>query len=121
MRLEFLTVLAVVGIWFLPAGHALAQSEDRLARAGCPHQIAKYAKVGYGRQYVAYYVGGGARTPKGGARVVDEGTFGVDYMPIVPGFRRSVVLGWWHGRRSQGGTGQYEPNAIVTPLPNLPK
>jgi len=120
IRINPLTALPLVGAWLLFVGNANGQSNDGLARAGCPHQIARYARVGYGSSYVAYYVGGGARASKGEARYCDEGTFGVDYMPIVPGFRRSVVLGWWHGKRQQGGYGQYEPNAPVAPFPNMP-
>lgn len=98
-----------------------AEANDDLARAGCPQHVARYARVGYNNRYVAYYVGGGAKTLRGEPRQTHEGTFGVDYQPIVPGFRSGVVLGWWHGRRLQGGTGQYEPNSLVTPLPNLPR
>lgn len=96
-----------------------AQAEDDLARAGCPQQIARHAQVGYRKGYVVYYVGGGAGAPKGEPRTCEEGTFGVDYKPIVPGFRNTVALGWWHGRRWQGGTGQYEPNTAVAPFPNV--
>ena len=118
MRTNTSTLLTLAGMCLLTIDNAWGQSEDGLSRAGCPHQIARYARVGYGRPYVAYYVGGGAPTPKGEPRGVHEGTFGVDYRPIVPGFRGATVLGWWHGRRAQGGEGQYEPNAPVTPFPN---
>ena len=121
MRNEFRTMLVLAGLWLLPIGVAWGQSEDGLARAGCPHQVANYARVGYGPKYVAYYVGGGAPARKGEPRCVDEGTFGIDYKPIVPGFRRTTSLGWWHGRRLQGGPGQYEPNAHVSPFANHPK
>lgn len=120
MRITLSTLLTLAGFWFLPIGDAWGQTEDGLARAGCPHQVASYARVGYGPKYVAYYVGGGAPPSKGECRYTHEGTFGVDYQPIVPGFRRTTALGWWHGRRLQGGPGQYEPNTSVTPFPNRP-
>jgi hypothetical protein len=114
----YVAIMCLVIAWSVPTRDALAQSEDDLARAGCPRQIAKHARVGYGKGYVVYYVGGGAKSPKGEPRYCEEGTFGVDYKPIIPGFRNTVALGWWHGRRWQGGTGQYEPNTLVTPFPN---
>lgn len=120
MRITISTLLTLAGFWLLPLGAAWGQTEDGLARAGCPHQVASHAHVGYGSKYVAYYVGGGAPHSKGECRYTNEGTFGVDYKPIFPGFRRSTSLGWWHGRRLQGGEGQYEPNAHVTPFPNHP-
>ncbi len=119
IRINPLAALPLVGAWLLFVGKAHGQSNDGIARAGCPHEIATYARPGYGRRYVAYYVGGGARAPKGEARRVDEGTFGVDYSPICPEMRRSVVLGWWHGKRRQGGYGEYEPNSPVSPFPAL--
>ena len=121
MRINISTMLTVAGLWFLSTGDTWAQTEDGLARAGCPHQVANYARVGYGSRYVAYYVGGGAPHSKGECRYPHEGTFGIDYKPIVPGFRRANTLGWWHGRRLQGGPGQYEPNAHVSPFANHPK
>lgn len=119
MRFATIMILGLTGACCLPTRSALGQTEDDLIRAGCPHQIANHARVGYGRKYTVYYVGGGARMSRGDLRQFHEGTFGVDYKPIVPGFRNGVILGWWHGRRLQGGAGQYEPNALVTPLPNL--
>ena len=119
MRLVCFIMIAMVSQSLLAVSEAADQCEDDLTRAGCPHEIASYARPGYGRRYVAYYVGGGARAPKGEARRVDEGTFGVDYSPICPGMRRSVVLGWWHGKRRQGGYGEYEPNSPVSPFPAL--
>ncbi len=118
-RRQIITVVTLFGLWLLPNFAVAAQSEDELVRAGCPHQIARHARISNGKGYVAYYVGGGASSHKGEYRTCREGTFGVDYMPIVPGFRDGVVLHWWHGRRQQGGPGQYEPNTKVVPFPNL--
>lgn len=116
-------VLAILLLAIIGPGIAFDQSvsaaEDGLERAGCPHQIASYARPGYGSKYLVYYVGGGAKSPWGSCRTCEEGTFGVDYQPIVPGFHSAVALGWLHGQSRQGGTGQYEPNRKVSPLPNV--
>ncbi|MBI3821148.1 MAG: hypothetical protein HY289_00540 [Planctomycetes bacterium] len=56
-------------------------------------------------RYIGYHVGGGAGQPrKAEPRQDDEGTWGWDYQGWLP---RRVILGWWHGRRYQGGTGAY--------------
>jgi hypothetical protein len=57
--------------------------------------------------YVGYYVGGGCAKPRRAEPPYpDEGTWGWDYRGwLVP---RNVILGWWHGRRAQGGTGAYK-------------
>ena len=57
--------------------------------------------------YLGYHVGGGSGHPlRAEPRRVDEGTWGWDYQGwLVP---RRVALGWWHGRRYQGGTGAYK-------------
>ena len=58
-------------------------------------------------RYLGYHVGGGAGHPrKAEPRRDDEGTWGWDYQGWL--VRRRVVLGWWHGRRYQGGTGAYK-------------
>ena len=119
MRSFFFAALGLTIAVCLVMLETRAHADDDLARAGCPQQIARHAQVGYRKGYVVYYVGGGASAPKGEPRTCDEGTFGVDYKPIVPGFRNTVALGWWHGRRWQGGTGQYEPNTAVAPFPNI--
>ena len=57
--------------------------------------------------YLGYYVGGGAGHPhKAEPRRDDEGTWGWDYQGWL--VQRRVILGWWHGRRYQGGTGAYK-------------
>ena len=118
-RCQIITALSVFGLWLNVCQATVVSAEDDLARAGCPNQISRHARVSNGKGYVAYYVGGGAHSHKGEYRTCHEGTFGVDYMPIVPGFRQGVVQKWWHGQRFQGGPGQYEPNTKVSPLPNL--
>lgn len=122
MRFRSIIAAAVICTVSPLAQTVYGQSEDDLARAGCPHLIAPWARPGYGSKYLVYYVGGGSKTfYRSEGRRADEGTFGVDYMPIVPGFRHSVALGWWHGRRYQGGAGEYEPNKIVPIFPNAPR
>ena len=118
-RCQFITAGTVFGLLLFVGQAIVASAEDDLVRAGCPNQISRHARVSNAKGYVAYYVGGGASPHKGENRTSREGTFGVDYMPIVPGFRNGVVLQWWHGRRPQGGPGQYEPNTKVVPFPNL--
>lgn len=117
MRRNLAMELASIGVVCLISA-ASARSEDPLTRAGCPQFVSKRAQVGYGDKYIVYYVGGGASVRKGSPRECTEGTFGVDYQPIVPGFRQATALRWWHGRRLQGGPGQYEPNERVKAFPN---
>ena len=78
-------------------------------RAGNPECIAWRARPSNGPGDAGYYVGGGAPF-RGEARTVSEGTWGWDYQgPFC--FRR-IDLGWWHGARSQGGAGQYQPDRM---------
>ena len=99
------------------AGHC----EDGRCRTGFPDCVAPYARPGYGRRYVAYYVGGGAVLSRGRtclsgeARCPHEGTFGMDYALC---FTR-VNLAWYHGKNYQGGSGQYEPNRLNNGFPNF--
>jgi hypothetical protein len=80
-------------------------------RAGGPLSIAPWARLTYGPKYRGYYVGGG--TPPTWLTIdpVDwrfpgEGTWGMDFAPPW----KRVELLWTHGRRYQGGQGQYEPD-----------
>ena len=65
-------------------------------RAGCPDQVAWYARISATPDYDGYYVGGGAAVG-GGSRCPHEGTWGWDYFGSH--FRRLVALDWWHSRR----------------------
>ena len=85
-------------------------------RAGHPTRVARWARWTYDRDYVGYYVGGGAKAHAGESRCIREGVWGVDYRPVLPGFRRGVVLNWWHGRRYQDGGGTYEPDHANQPF-----
>jgi hypothetical protein len=69
--------------------------------------IAWWAVPSNNSHYLGYYVGGGC-TPllRAQPRRPDEGTWGWDYQGwLIP---RRVNIGWWHGRRYQGGTGAYK-------------
>lgn len=80
---------------------------DQHRRAGCPQSISPLAKPTESPHEIGYYVGGGARErSRGGqARQPQEGIWGTDYAGhVIP---KHVMLGWWHGQRSQGGTGSY--------------
>src|SRR5262249_50245999 len=55
---------------------------------------------------VGSYIGGGCLFPrKAEPRLPEDGTWGWDYQGWFP---RRVILGWWHGRKFQGGTGAYK-------------
>jgi hypothetical protein len=104
----------------LPADAAASRTEERRCRAGNPDCVAWYAQSGYGKHYAAYHVGGGAPfcggwTPiSGEPRYAHEGTFGMDYAP----WYSRVNLAWYHGKKYQGGSGQYEQNRLNNGFPN---
>ncbi|HEY2253425.1 MAG TPA: hypothetical protein VGH74_20265 [Planctomycetaceae bacterium] len=104
-----------------PTEAPATDNDARRCRAGNPQCTAWYARGSYRRNYAAYYVGGGAPlcggwTPVSGeARYSNEGTFGMDYAP----WYSRVNLAWYHGRRYQGGRGQYEPNRLNSGFPNF--
>jgi hypothetical protein len=77
------------------------------ARAGYPRQVSCFAFPSDTGRYIGYWIGGGcANAHKAEPPHVDEGTWGWDFTGGL--FRRRVDLGWWHGRRYQGGTGAYK-------------
>jgi len=80
---------------------------DPFARAGEPQRISPFARPTESPHEIGYYVGGGARecSRRGECRAVYEGIWGTDYAGLL--IPKHVVLGWWHGQRSQGGTGAY--------------
>ena len=82
----------------------------QLQRAGNPHCYAPWARCQDDRRYIGYFTGGGAAFG-GDRRCPHEGTWGWDYrMPWA-----KVNLGWFHGRRYQGGEGQYNPDTKNNP------
>lgn len=82
---------------------------DRFTRAGNSRQIARWAVPSWNRFYRGYYIGGGAVYGGDARDVRREGTWGWDF---APSYSR-VRLGWWHGRRHQGGGGEYRSNGRV--------
>jgi hypothetical protein len=94
-----------------------ADSPEEQARAGYPQDIRPRAKPSDTGRYAGYYVGGGSLNPrKGELPGPDEGTWGWDYVGGC--FKHRVILNWWHGRRTQGGVGRYEPDGprVLPPL-----
>ncbi len=82
----------------------------------CPLGIARWAVPSDTGRYVGYYVGGGcARYLRANPPGPDDGTWGWDYQGGF--FRRNVILGWWHGRRYQGGTGAYKTDGPILHRP----
>jgi hypothetical protein len=102
------TALLVILGW---AGAAAAQtpadSPGAHQRAGWPLATAPWAIPSDNGRYVGYAVGGGCPYPRHAEPpTAVEGTWGWDYQGwLLP---RRVILGWWHGRRTQGGTGAYQ-------------
>lgn len=77
-------------------------------RAGCPSEVSRCARPSDTGRYVGYQVGGGAAPwcwSRADAPTPEEGTWGWDYSGLCGPSK--VILGWWHGRRSQGGGGAY--------------
>ena len=80
--------------------------QDR-ERAGYPDEVSDCAAPSDTGAYVGYQVGGGA-TCQGDGPCIEDGTWGWDYEGRwLPS---KVILGWWHGRREQGGEGAYKPD-----------
>jgi hypothetical protein len=76
-------------------------------RAGHPQDVACWAVPSDTGHFVGYYVGGGAPC-RGDPPCPEEGTWGWDYGGCL--LPKRVALGWWHGRRYQGGVGSYRIN-----------
>lgn len=91
-----------------------AQTIDAHPRAGHPLETSHFARPIDSSRSIGYQVGGGAlRRSKAEPPNPDDGTWGWDFTGGL--FRRRVDLGWWHGRRYQGGTGSYKSDG-----PRLP-
>ena len=83
------------------------QPENDFARAGNPQDVSRFARAFDGSRMIGYYVGGGAvNRHKAEPRDANDGTWGLDYSGWL--IHRHVDLGWWHGRRYQGGPGAYK-------------
>lgn len=86
---------------------------------GVPPSVSRWAVPSDTGRYIGYYVGGGAwRYRRAEPPGPDDGTWGWDFQGGF--FRRRVILGWWHGRRYQGGTGAYKTDGpkLQRPLEN---
>lgn len=84
---------------------------ERFLRAGRPDCIARWARPSDEPRDGGYYVGGGAAV-RGEPSYVHEGTWGWDYTP----WYSRVNLNWSHGRKYQGGSGQFQQNRLKFPL-----
>ena len=84
-----------------------ASNDCDFQRAGNPECISRLARPSSGPNFTGYYVGGGSAF-RGEPRSPNEGTWGWDYSGLF--CFRHIDLGWWHGARYQGGTGQYQPD-----------
>jgi hypothetical protein len=91
-----------------------ASSECAHRRAGYPQAIRRCAVPSDTGHYIGYYVGGGCPCyHTADPPYPEDGTWGWDYRGwLIP---RRIILGWWHGRRYQGGIGAY-----ATDGPHLP-
>lgn len=81
------------------------ECRDRHAIAGWPQCVSPWARPSFGCYEGGYYVGGGAPA-HGDYRCAHEGTWGWDYNGRL--FNKRIALGWYHGRRAQGGYGAYK-------------
>jgi len=98
-------------------GDPPVESVDDHQRAGYPQNISWLARLSDTGRYVGYYVGGGSVRPRRAEPpTAEEGTWGWDYQGGC--FPRRVNLGWWHGRRYQGGVGAYKTEGphVLPPL-----
>ncbi|WP_145260192.1 hypothetical protein [Planctomycetes bacterium Pan216] len=91
----------------LPKRQAKQACAHTQRRAGCPQNVACYAKIPYRYGYRGGWVGGGAprfcrRRPASPC----EGTWGQDYNGICR--KRSIFLGWFCKPHYQAGLGSYE-------------
>jgi len=102
MKSPYAALLMTVPLWWFAASSLYGDPPA----APSLQPIAWWAVPSNSAANLGHYVGGGC-TPllRGEPRRLDEGTWGWDYQGcLIP---RHVNLGWWHGRRYQGGTGAY--------------
>jgi hypothetical protein len=103
-ELHELSAEQAAAINFAYGGGGVDYRYDDHCRAGFAQSVRKHAIPSNTRFFGGYYVGGGV--PFGGeGRYLDEGTFGWDYIGLVP---KWVALNWTHGRREQGNGGTYK-------------
>jgi hypothetical protein len=85
-------------------------------RAGCPQEVAAYARPSESPAFCGYYVGGG-NVFRGQERTAAGGTWAWDYQGRL--LLRRVALSWSDGRRYQGGSGAYRADGGPH-IPDLP-
>jgi hypothetical protein len=100
-----------------PAGEPkqIDAPDHDFCRAGYPNELSKHAHPSNTNRFWGGYVGGGAAV-KGEGRYCGDGTWGWDYVGGCP-FHHRVFLGWWHGRKYQGGSGAYRQDGPEFPRP----
>jgi hypothetical protein len=89
-------------------GHKLEAADppvNQEIRSGHSSSIAPWAQLAMRRNYSGGFVGGGAAR-RGEDRKQIQGTWGWDFHGLLP--RKNSWLGWWNGRREQGGRGAYK-------------
>lgn len=103
--------------WSGNAAVLVSAQESEEHRTGRPFDVAPWAMPSNTHSYLGYLVGGGcSHRRKGDGPTAEEGTWGWDYRGwLLP---RRVNLGWWHGRRYQGGSGAYKTDGPHV-LPHL--
>lgn len=100
-------LLAFAAIALFTAAASSHPPVDADTRAGHPHEISRLARPADIGRSIGYSVGGGAvNRHRADPPAPDDGTWGYDYTGGL--FKRRVDLGWWHGRRYQGGVGAYK-------------
>ena len=100
-------VLFLVSIAVIP-GYKLEAAdppENQEIRSGHSSSIAPWAQPAKTRHYSGGIVGGGAAR-RGEGRSEIHGTWGWDFHGLLP--RKNIWLGWFHGRKDQGGRGAYK-------------
>ena len=110
-------LLAQTSIVYQPAPPTVVQGTadciDRYALSGYNQNVAWWAIPSDTGAYTMYRVGGGCVFPSlAEPPYPSDGTWGWDYLGRW--CRSHVILGWWHGRQYQGGSGYYNTDATTT-------
>jgi hypothetical protein len=114
MMMRFCRAFCYVAVaWTTPVIHAQSADDgpSRLQRAGNPQEISPWARNGDSGGFIGYYVGGAVSRRRGDGPYISEGTWGWDFQGKF--IERRVNLLWWHGRRTQGGSGAYKTEGPV--------
>lgn len=81
-------------------GRERCAQQSPFERAGKPFCVHRFAAYSTNAKYAGGYVGGGT-VLRGEARCPDEGTWGLDYMGLIP--IKRIWLDWSHHRHQAGG------------------